>query len=51
MEQSSSEHEKQFLTVTEEKRQVEREKEALHGKLESLREEVKEMPKKEEMTK
>ena len=51
MEQSSSEHDKQLLQVTEEKKQAEREKELLSQQLESLREEVKGLPRKEELTK
>ena len=51
MEQSSSEHEKQFLQVSEEKKQVEREKEVMSQQLESLREEMKGLPRKEELTK
>ena len=51
MEQSSSEHDKQLLQVSEEKKQAEREKEMLSQQLESLREEVKGLPRKEELTK
>ena len=51
MEQSSSEHDKQLLQVSEEKKQTEREKEMLSQQLESLREEVKGLPRKEELTK
>ena len=49
MEQSSSEHEKQLQQVSEEKRKVEREKESLCEQLESLRVEVKALPKREEV--
>lgn len=51
MEQSSSEHEKQLLQVSEEKKQLDREKEMLSQQLESLRGEVKGLPKKEDLTK
>ena len=51
MEQSSSEHDKQLLQLTKEKKLVEIEKEALSEQLESLREEVKGLSRKEELTK
>lgn len=51
MEQSSSEHEKQLLQVTEERKQAVREKTSLSEQLETLREEMKQLPRKEEMTK
>ena len=51
MEQSSSEHEKQMLQLSEEKRQIEREKVALEEQLGQLREEVKGLPGKDQLTK
>ena len=51
MEQSSSEHDKQLLQLTKVKKLVEIEKEALSEQLESLREEVKGLSRKEELTK
>ena len=51
MEQSSSEHDKQLLQLTKEKKLVEMEKEALSEQLESLREELKGLPRKEKLTK
>ena len=51
MEQSSSEHDKQLLQLSEEKRQGEREKEVLSQQLDSLREDMKGLPRKEELSK
>ena len=51
MEQSSSEHEKQMLQLSEEKRQIEREKVTLEEQLGQLREEVKGLPGKDQLTK